>query len=166
MNHLLVVTMKRNSQCSGRNPCEEGYGVATAARRPRPWFFCRTLTTDAVLLDIWLPDRDGLYVLSDIHGLATEIRPEVVIISGHGTLRLPSSTSWARTIFLEKPLSLDRTHLVLKNAGGSAPPCAQKTRVQAPIQSGLCAHRRKRSLKALRQQIRLMAPTNGRCSSR
>ena len=41
---------------------------------------------DVVLLDIWLPDRDGLDVLADMHQLAQEMQPEVVIIGGHGTI--------------------------------------------------------------------------------
>jgi len=55
---------------------------------------------DVVLLDIWLPDRDGLDVLADMHQLAVEMRPEVVIISGHGTIEAAvKATSWAHTTF-------------------------------------------------------------------
>ena len=70
-----------------------------------------------VLLDIWLPDRDGLDVLGDVHALPVEARPEVVIISGHGTIETAvKATKLGAYDFLEKPLSLDRTLIVLKNA--------------------------------------------------
>ena len=60
-----------------------------------------------VLLDIWLPDRDGLDVLSDIRLMASEARPEVIIISGHGTIEAAvKATKLGAYDFLEKPLSL------------------------------------------------------------
>jgi two-component system nitrogen regulation response regulator NtrX len=72
---------------------------------------------DVVLLDIWLPDRDGLDVLGDMHAAGQEMRPEVVIISGHGTIETAvKATKLGAYDFLEKPLSLDRTLIVLKNA--------------------------------------------------
>ena len=73
---------------------------------------------DVVLLDIWLPDRDGLDVLGDIHALAPEKRPEVVIISGHGTIEAAvKATKLGAYDFLEKPLSLDRTLIVAQERG-------------------------------------------------
>jgi len=45
------------------------------------------------------------------------MRPEVVIISGHGTIEAAvKATKLGAYDFLEKPLSLDRTLIVLKNA--------------------------------------------------
>ena len=63
-----------------------------------------------VLLDIWLPDRDGLDVLSDLRQMSLERRPEVVIISGHGTIETAvKATKLGAYDFLENPPSLDRT---------------------------------------------------------
>ena len=89
--------------------------------RLRPSLLIEDAPYDVVLLDIWLPDRDGLDVLADIHAVAPEKRPEVVIISGHGTIEAAvKATKLGAYDFLEKPLSLDRTLIVLKKCGGSS----------------------------------------------
>ena len=49
---------------------EEGYGVATAATAAEALVLLQDAPYDVVLLDIWLPDRDGLDVLAEIHALA------------------------------------------------------------------------------------------------
>jgi len=68
-----------------------------------------------VLLDIWLPGADGLETLQRIREFDNP--PEIVIISGHGTMKrrygLPNFGAFD---FLEKPLSLDKTLIVVKNA--------------------------------------------------
>jgi two-component system nitrogen regulation response regulator NtrX len=118
---------------------------------------------DVVLLDIWLPDRDGLDVLGDVHALPAESRPEVVIISGHGTIETAvKATKLGAYDFLEKPLSLDRTLIVLKNAveARRLRRDNQEFKRQFSVQSILTGE--SVPAKALRQQIRLMAPTNGR----
>src|ERR1035441_3856311 len=118
MNHILVVDDEAEIRSSLEEILrEEGYGVATAATAAEALVLVEDTPYDVVLLDIWLPDRDGLDVLADIHRLAAEMRPEVVIISGHGTIETAvKATKLGAFDFLEKPLSLDRTLIVLKNA--------------------------------------------------
>jgi two-component system nitrogen regulation response regulator NtrX len=117
-----------------------------------------------VLLDIWLPDRDGLDVLSDIHGLAAEMRPEVVIISGHGTIEAAvKATKLGAYDFLEKPLSIERTLIVLKNAVEARRLRTENLEFKRQFSvSSVLTGESVPDAKALRQQIRLMAPTNGR----
>ena len=87
MNHILVVDDEEGIRDSLEEILrEEGYGVATAATAGEAMVLLQDTPYDVVLLDIWLPDRDGLDVLADMHGLAAEMRPEVIIISGHGTI--------------------------------------------------------------------------------
>src|ERR1051325_7614840 len=72
-------------------------------------------TYDVVVLDIWLPGIDGLTTLARMRELQHEA--QVVIISGHGNVE-----SAVRAIkmgafdFVEKPLSLDKSVLVVRNA--------------------------------------------------
>jgi len=118
---------------------------------------------DVVLLDIWLPDRDGLDVLADIHRQGAAMRPEVVIISGHGTIETAvKATKLGAYDFLEKPLSLDRTLLVLKNAVEARRMRAEKPGIQAPVQRGLGAHRRKRADESPAPADSPHGATNGR----
>jgi two-component system nitrogen regulation response regulator NtrX len=70
---------------------------------------------DAVLLDVWLPGIDGLETLTRIREQATD--SEVVMISGHGTIDTAvRATKLGAFDFIEKPLSLEKTLLVLRNA--------------------------------------------------
>ncbi len=116
-----------------------------------------------MLLDIWLPDRDGLEVLSDIRSLETENKPEVIIISGHGTIETAvRATKLGAFDFLEKPLSLERTLIVVKNAIEAKRLRSenQEFKRQLALQTPITGE--SVPAKALRQQIKLMAPTNGR----
>ena len=70
---------------------------------------------ELVLLDIWLPGIDGLEALERI--VAIDNPPEVIMISGHGNIETAvRATKLGAFDFLEKPLSIDRTLIVLKNA--------------------------------------------------
>ena len=70
---------------------------------------------DVVLLDIWLPGIDGLDVLQKIREFDNP--PEVIMISGHGTIETAvRATKLGAYDFLEKPLSLEKTLIVVKNA--------------------------------------------------
>src|SRR5215469_10998464 len=111
MNHILVVDDETEIRASLEEILrEEGYSVASAATGAEAMLLLQDAPYDVVLLDIWLPDRDGLDVLADMHRMPVETRPEVVIISGHGTIETAvKATKLGAYDFLEKPLSLDRT---------------------------------------------------------
>ncbi len=164
MNHILVVDDEAEIRTSLEEILtEEGYGVATAATAAEALVLIQDAPYDVVLLDIWLPDRDGLDVLADIHALAPEKRPEVVIISGHGTIETAvKATKLGAYDFLEKPLSLDRTSIVLKNAVEARRLRNENLEFKRQFSVGAVLTGESVPVKALRQQIRLMAPTNGR----
>ena len=164
MNHILIVDDEAEIRSSLEEILrEEGYGVATAGTAAEAITLLQDAPYDVVLLDIWLPDRDGLDVLNDVHALNAGTRPEVVIISGHGTIETAvKATKLGAYDFLEKPLSIDRTLIVLKNAveARRLRRDNQEFKKQFSAQSILTGE--SVPAKALRQQIRLMAPTNGR----
>ena len=164
MNHILVVDDEADIRTSLEDILrEEGYGVASAATAADAMVLLRDAPYDVVLLDIWLPDRDGLDVLADMRELAVEMRPEVVIISGHGTIEAAvKATKLGAYDFLEKPLSLDRTLIVLKNAVEARRLRTENTEFKRQFNVGSILTGESVPVKALRQQIRLMAPTNGR----
>ncbi len=164
MNHILVVDDEAEIRTSLEEILrEEGYSVAGAGTAAEAMVLIQDAPYDVVLLDIWLPDRDGLDVLADIHQLAMEMRPEVVIISGHGTIEAAvKATKLGAYDFLEKPLSLDRTLIVLKNAVEARRLRTENLEFKRQFSAGSVLTGESVPLKALRQQIRLMAPTNGR----
>ena len=118
---------------------------------------------DIVLLDVWLPGIDGLETLSRIQELPVEERPEVVVISGHGTIETAvRATKLGAFDFLEKPLTLEKVTVVVQNA-------AEKLRLEREVNrlrdTGAGKPRiigDSVPMKALRQQLTLMAATNGR----
>lgn len=70
---------------------------------------------DSVLLDIWMPDLDGIEVLRGIKQLDADL--PVIIMSGHGTIETAvKAAKLGAYDFLEKPLSIDKLELVLRNA--------------------------------------------------
>ena len=164
MIHVLIVDDEAEIRASLEEILsEEGYGVASAGTAAEAITLLQDAPYDVVLLDIWLPDRDGLDVLADIHAFAPENLPEVIIISGHGTVETAvKATKLGAYDFLEKPLSLDRTLIVLKNAAEARRLRRDNLEFQRQfsVQSSLTGE--SIPAKALRQQIRLMAPTNGR----
>src|SRR5487761_1574848 len=118
MNHILVVDDEPDIRSTLEAIlAEEGYTVTTAGTAAEGLDLIRDAMFDAVLLDIWLPDRDGLDVLQEMRRVDAIAGPEVIIISGHGTIETAvRATKLGAYDFLEKPLSLERTLIVLKNA--------------------------------------------------
>ena len=164
MNHVLIVDDEADIRQSLESILvEEGYVVTTAATAGEALALLRDAAYDVVLLDIWLPDRDGLDALAEIRGLESASLPEVVIISGHGTIEAAvRATKLGAYDFLEKPLTLERTLLVLKNAMHTRQMREDNAEMQRQLASRGSVTGTSVPMKALRQQIRLMAPTNGR----
>ena len=95
---------------------DEGYDVsvaenATAARRAR-----RTRRPDLTLLDIWMPDTDGISLLKE-WSETTGIDTPVIMMSGHGTVETAvEATRLGAYDFIEKPLSMAKLLLSVQHA--------------------------------------------------
>jgi len=121
----------------------------------------RQHTFDVVLLDIWLPGIDGLETLETIRELDNP--PEVIMISGHGTIETAvRATKLGAYDFLEKPLSIDKTSILVKNAIESKKLRRENVDLKKQLHGKSMIVGDSIPMKALRQQIGLMAPTNGR----
>jgi len=85
---------------------EEGYDVDVAANAGQARASRARQTPDLVLLDIWMPDVDGITLLREWSAAATDGCP-VVMMSGHGTVETAvEATRLGAFDFVEKPLSL------------------------------------------------------------
>jgi two-component system nitrogen regulation response regulator NtrX len=114
---ILVVDDEANIRNSLRMILEyEGYQLLEAAAGHEAiTVLNENVDVDLVLLDVKLPDRDGLEVLSEIRGRS--FAPEVIMISGHGTIQTAvEATKLGAFEFLEKPLSRERVLLSIRNA--------------------------------------------------
>ena len=85
---------------------EEGYEVDVAANAVQARASRARQTPDLVLLDIWMPDVDGITLLREWSASTTNGCP-VVMMSGHGTVETAvEATRLGAFDFVEKPLSL------------------------------------------------------------
>ncbi len=116
---------------------------------------------DVVVLDVWLPGMDGLATLARMR--ERQIESQVVIISGHGNVE-----SAVRAIkmgafdFVEKPLSLDKTVLVVRNAMRQRRLEAENLALRAQVGGQAAMIGESRAITLLRDQVAMAAPTNGR----
>src|ERR671922_482049 len=116
---------------------------------------------DVVVLDIWLPGMDGLATLQRLR--ERQIESQVVIISGHGNIE-----SAVRAIkmgafdFVEKPLSLDKTVLVVRNALRQRHLEAENLALRARVDAQHTLVGESFLMVKLREQVAMAAPTNGR----
>jgi two-component system nitrogen regulation response regulator NtrX len=164
MNHVLIVDDEAEIRESLESILrEEGYLVTSTGSATEALALLHDAAYDVVLLDIWLPDRDGLETLGEIRQMDSANVPEVVIISGHGTIEAAvRATKLGAYDFLEKPLSLARTLIVLKNAMHARQMREDNAEFQRQLAAKGTVTGNSVPMKALRQQIKLMAPTNGR----
>jgi two-component system nitrogen regulation response regulator NtrX len=116
---------------------------------------------DVVLLDVWLPGADGLATLERLRERQVDV--PVIMISGHGSIE-----SAVRAIklgafdFIEKPLSLEKTVLVVRNALRQRRLEAENRALRARVDRRLEMVGESYAMRQLREQVAMAAPTNGR----
>ena len=116
---------------------------------------------DVVVLDIWLPGMDGLATLARMR--ERQVDSQVVIISGHGSVE-----SAVRAIkmgafdFVEKPLSLEKTVLAVRNALRQRHLEAENLALRARVDAQHTMVGESVGMMRLREQVAMAAPTNGR----
>jgi len=116
---------------------------------------------DVVVLDVWLPGMDGLATLARMR--ERQVDAQVVIISGHGNVE-----SAVRAIkmgafdFVEKPLSLEKTVLVVRNALRQRHLEAENLALRARVDAQHTMVGESLGMTRLREQVAMAAPTNGR----
>ncbi len=118
-------------------------------------------TYDVIMLDIWLPGIDGLATLGKLR--ERRVDAQIVVISGHGNIE-----SAVRAIkmgafdFVEKPLSLDKTVLVARNAVRQRQLEVENRQLREHVDRRSEMVGDSRVMTHLREQIAMAAPTNGR----
>src|SRR5512145_1781186 len=116
---------------------------------------------DVIVLAIWLPRMDGLATLARLR--ERRVDSPVVMISGHGNIE-----SAVRAIkmgafdFVEKPLSLEKTVLVIGNAVRQRRLEAENRALRAHADRRLSMIGESYVMLQLREQVAMAAPTNGR----
>ena len=95
---------------------DEGYEVSAAENAEQAREARRARRPDLILLDIWMPDTDGISLLKEWASNSRDDTP-VIMMSGHGTIETAvEATRLGAYDFLEKPLSTAKLLLTVKNA--------------------------------------------------
>lgn len=96
---------------------DEGYRVATAANGEEGRAKLASFAPDVVLLDIWMPDIDGVSLLKAWIAQYGRQLPPVVMISGHATIETAvEATKLGAFGLLEKPIATQKLLEVVKRA--------------------------------------------------
>src|SRR5262244_1216993 len=114
-----------------------------------------------ILLDVWLPGIDGLETLKQLRAAGSEAA--VVIISGHGNIETAvRATKLGAFDFIEKPLSIEKTVLTVRNALRQRKLELANQTLAAELNEEYAMIGESVSMRALRKQIAVVAPTDGR----
>ena len=94
---------------------DEGLETIRAESGARALEKIEEVLPDLVLLDIWMPDMDGIETLEKIKKAYPNL--QVVMMSGHGTIETAvKATKVGAYDFIEKPLSIEKLLLSVNNA--------------------------------------------------
>ena len=133
---------------------EEGYEVDVAANAAQARASRARQVPDLVLLDIWMPDVDGITLLREWSAAATDGCP-VVMMSGHGTVETAVEATRLRAFdFVKKPLSLAKLLRTVERALDAGRRHRQSARLLgSPLAVPLGKSRLMQQLRAEAQQI-------------
>ena len=140
---------------------DEGYAVESVPSGEACLDRVTRGAVDLIVLDVWLPGMDGLATLARLR--ERQVDAQVVLISGHGNIE-----SAVRAIklgafdFVEKPLSLDKTVLVVRNALRQRRLEAENRALRARVDRHQTMVGESYAIGQLREQVAMAAPTNGR----
>jgi two-component system nitrogen regulation response regulator NtrX len=138
---------------------DEGYGVTCAANAQQARDARAARRFDLILLDIWMPDTDGITLLREWQDTDNLDCP-VVIMSGHGTVDTAvEATRLGAHDFVEKPLSLAKLLRTVDSALESAGKQARATRKLLP--SALAPVGRSALMQGLRERVQQFARHDG-----
>jgi len=134
---------------------DEGYGVTVAANADEARSARGMSKFDLVLLDIWMPETDGITLLREWSDTG-EMNCPVVVMSGHGTVDTAvEATRLGAFDFVEKPLSLAKLLRTVEGALESAGTTAKKARSMLP--SLLTPVGRSKLMQSLREKVQQYA---------
>jgi DNA-binding NtrC family response regulator len=116
---------------------DEGHTVELAENAAEARAVRERLRPDLVLLDIWMPDVDGISLLKE-WSAASMLTMPVIMMSGHGTIDTAvEATKHGASAFLEKPITLQKLLRAVEQALAKPAPRAAAAPVLAGLRSEL-----------------------------
>ena len=162
MQSILIVDDERGIRDTLRAVMtDEGFVVEAVASGEECLKAVERRAYDCILLDVWLPGIDGLETLKQLRDAGAD--PAVVIISGHGNVETAvRATKLGAFDFIEKPLSIEKTVLTVRNALRQRRLEFMNAEMAAELAKEYTMVGDSVAMRALRKQISIVAPTDGR----
>jgi len=140
---------------------DEGFDVETVASGEACLKSVGANNFSCILLDVWLPKIDGLETLKRLREQGSDAA--VVMISGHGNIETAvNATKLGAFDFIEKPLSIEKTVLTVRNAIHARELERANRNLNEQLSREYEMIGESVAMRALRKQIAVVAPTDGR----
>ena len=140
---------------------DERYQVAIAKTGEEALKVIQMEVPDVVLLDIWMPELDGLEVLKRVREQFPHIM--VIMMSGHGSVETAvKATKLGAYDYLEKPLDLEKVTILVRNALHQRKLEEENINLRVKVERHSKLVGASSVMEKLRQQIAAAAPTHSR----
>jgi len=138
---------------------DEGYIVKSIESGEKGLDLLKIEKFDLIILDIWLPQMSGIDVLEKIK--KDNGNSQVIMITGHGSVEAAvKATKLGAYDFLEKPLSLEKVVLTVKNALRQKNLEEENIQLREKIRRKYNLIGKSHAIQKLRADIKMAAPTN------
>jgi len=159
---ILIVDDEEAVRTSLRSILEdEGYEMAEAANGAEALKIYGTDPPDLMILDIWMPEMDGLETLRRVKEFAPTA--QVMMMSGHGSIETAvKAVKLGAYDYIEKPLSLENVTLRVKHALEQYRLEQENRTLRTKVQQKFELVGQSPAMQRLRQLIETAGPTNSR----
>ena len=158
-SHLLIVDDEQSIRDTLQDILEdEGYLITTAANAELAQAALKASEFDLILLDIWMPDIDGITLLRDIRQQGNQC--PVVMISGHGTVETAvEAIQYGAYDYLEKPLTTAKLLVTINRALQSSEQAKQIAQLKTRFEPVSDPVGHSETMRLLRDKIQKIAQT-------
>ena len=140
---------------------DEGYQVIVAKNGIEGLKVVRSDSPDLVILDIWMPEMDGLETLKRLRSQFPGIL--VVMMSGHGSIETAvKATKLGAYDYLEKPLDLEKVTILVRNALHQRKLEEENLNLRIQVERRFELVGSSSTMNRLREMIAMAAPANSR----
>ncbi len=140
---------------------DEGYQVLVAKSGLEALRIVRSEAPDLVILDIWMPEMDGLETLKRLRAQFPNIL--VVMMSGHGSIETAvKATKLGAYDYLEKPLDLEKVTILVRNALHQRKLEEENLNLRIQVERRFELVGSSPAMERLREMIAMAAPANSR----